>query len=91
MILRFFLALVLLVPLARPQTSSPPPNPSQLSDAEQKSLRSALERTGGSPIELIHALEQHLAQYPTSPKRPELERILVKAAIESNDANRTIL
>ena len=91
MILRFCLALVLLIPLARPQISPPKQNAGQLSDAEQKSLRSALERAGGSPIELIHALEQHLAQYPASPRRPELERILVKAAIEANDANRTIL
>jgi hypothetical protein len=34
------------------------------------------------------AIENHLKQYPNSPRRAELERALVKTAIELNDDRR---
>ena len=38
----------------------------------------------------MRALENHLAKYPNSPKKPEIERALVKAAIELKDDRRII-
>ncbi len=39
----------------------------------------------------MRALEAHLAKFPDSPKRAELERVLVKGAIETKDDRRIIL
>ncbi len=58
---------------------------------EQQAINQAVAEAGTSPIELIRVLENHLAKYPKSVKRPELERVLVKAAIETNDDRRLIL
>ena len=60
-------------------------------DAEEKELSSALAEAGSSQIDFVHALENHLAKYPNSPKKPELERALVKSAIELKDDRRIIL
>ncbi len=65
--------------------------PQDLSDAEQKALSQSLGEAGSSPIELVRALETHLAKFPQSPKRAELERVLAKAAIENKDDRRIIL
>jgi thiol-disulfide isomerase/thioredoxin len=61
-----------------------------LSTAEQTSLADALGEAGNSQIDFLHALENHLAKFPNSPKRAELERALVKSAIELKDAPRII-
>jgi thiol-disulfide isomerase/thioredoxin len=66
-------------------------SPQDLSPAEQESLNQAIGEAGSSPIELIRAVENHLAKFPMSPKRPDLERVLVKAAIETKDDRRIIL
>jgi thiol-disulfide isomerase/thioredoxin len=60
-------------------------------DGEEKALSKALAEAGSSQIDFIRALEQHLAQYPNSPKKAEIERALVKAAIDLKDDRRTIL
>src|SRR5437899_9411629 len=62
-----------------------------LSEAEQKALSEALSEAGSSPIELVRALETHLAKFPDTPKRAELERLLAKGAIETKDNRRVIL
>ena len=62
-----------------------------LTEAEQRSLSEALAEAGSSPVEFVRALENHLARYPASPKRAEIERALVKAAIESKDERRIVL
>ncbi len=54
-------------------------------EAEQESLQQALAEAGNSPVEFVRALESHLKQYPDSPRRSELERALVKTAIDLND------
>jgi thiol-disulfide isomerase/thioredoxin/Flp pilus assembly protein TadD len=64
---------------------------SGLSDAEQQHLRESLGRATNSPQDIMRALEQHLQQFPNSPKRPEIERALVKAAIETHDDRRIVL
>jgi thiol-disulfide isomerase/thioredoxin len=62
-------------------------NPAQ---QEAQSLQQALGEAGNSPVEFVRALERHLKQYPDSPRRAELERALVKTAIDLNDDARVI-
>jgi thiol-disulfide isomerase/thioredoxin len=45
---------------------------------------------GTSPVDLIRGLEAHLAKYPNSVQRAEVERSLAKAAIDSNDIPRIV-
>jgi thiol-disulfide isomerase/thioredoxin len=63
----------------------------ELPEAEQKELGLALSEAGNSPPELVRALERHLAKYPQSPQRDELERTLLKAAIEAGDKRRILI
>jgi thiol-disulfide isomerase/thioredoxin len=65
--------------------------PQELPPGEQQALSQALSEAGTSPIELVRALENHLAKFPLSPKRAELERLLVKGALETKDERRIIL
>ncbi len=62
-----------------------------LPEAEQRALSQILAEAGSSPIEMVRALEAHLAKFPQSTKRAELERVLAKAAIENKDDRRIIL
>jgi thiol-disulfide isomerase/thioredoxin len=81
---RFFLsAALLLATLCHAQQQSP--------DAEQKELQAALSEAGNSPIEFARVLERHLEKYPKSAQKDELERALVKAAMEANDSKRILL
>jgi thiol-disulfide isomerase/thioredoxin len=56
--------------------------------AEQSSLQKALSEAGNSPLEFMRAIENHLKEYPNSPQRADLERALVKTAIDLNDDQR---
>ncbi len=60
-------------------------------DTEAKALSDALAEAGNSQIDFVRALENHLAKYPDSAKKPEIERALVKAAIELKDDRRIVL
>ena len=60
-------------------------------DTEDKSLSNALAEAGSSQIDFVRALENHLAKYPNSAKKAEIERALVKAAIETKDDKRIVL
>ena len=71
--------------LAAGSPQQTPPKPSPISPAEQAALEKALGEAGGSPVEYLRAIEKHLAKYPNSPRRPELERAAVRAAAEAND------
>ena len=66
------------------QQSQPSPAPST---EEQQDLMRAVNE-GTSPVDLIRALEAHLAKYPNTVQRADLEHTLAKAAIESNDVPR---
>jgi thiol-disulfide isomerase/thioredoxin len=79
---RLLLAAFLAVPFCLPQ---------ELPEAEQRALTQALSEAGSSPIELVRALEGHLAKFPQTVKRPDIERLLVKGAIENKDDRRIIL
>ncbi len=63
----------------------------QLSQAEQDSLNQALGEAGNNAVEFVRAVENHLKKFPNSPKRPELERALMKTAIDLNDDRRILL
>lgn len=78
---RFALALLLASTLAA-QT---------LSEAkEEEELRQAMGEAGSSPLEITRALERHLRKYPKSARRDEIERTLVKTAIEARDSARIL-
>ena len=61
-----------------------------LTQNEQSSLQQALGEAGNSPVEFVRAIEDHLRKFPNSPRRAELERALVKTAIELRDDPRII-
>ena len=61
------------------------------SEKEQDDLRRALSEAGSSPIEFIRALESHLNRYPNTPNKADIDRALVKAAIEARDNRRIVL
>jgi thiol-disulfide isomerase/thioredoxin len=78
-----WLSLVVLVSLAAGQQTDP--------QAEAKELNTALAEAGNSQIDFIRALETHLAKFPDSSKKPEIERALTRASIELKDERRIIL
>ena len=59
--------------------------------SEDQALSNALSEAGSSPIEFIRVLERHLERFPETPRRAEVERALVKAAMETKDDRRIIL
>ncbi len=81
---RLLAALGLTLALAAAQQKSSP-------SPEQQDLDRALSEAGASPVEFLRAIESHLAKYPDSPKKPELERAAVRAAMDANDDRRIVL
>ncbi len=59
-------------------------------EAEQKELSAALAEGGSSPLEFTRVLEAHLRKYPNSAQTDEIERALVKTAIEAKDDVRIV-
>jgi len=59
-------------------------------EQEQRLLQQAVSEVGNSPVEFIRAAERHLRRHPNSLLRAELERAVLKAAIDSRDIRRTI-
>jgi thiol-disulfide isomerase/thioredoxin len=66
----------------------PQPGPEPSNEEQQDLMRAVNE--GTSPVDLIRSLEAHLAKYPNSVQRADLERTLAKAAVESNDLPRIV-
>ncbi len=58
--------------------------------SEDEELRQAMGEAGSSPMEISRALEKHLARYPQSPRREEIERALIKSAIDNRDNARIL-
>jgi thiol-disulfide isomerase/thioredoxin len=52
---------------------------------ERDELRRALTEANNSPLEILRAVEKHLARYPDSVYRPELEHHAAEAAIAIDD------
>jgi thiol-disulfide isomerase/thioredoxin len=63
----------------------------EVSENERADLRAGLSEAGSSQVEFIRAIERHLQKYPQTGQRPELERALVKAAVEVRDSRRVLL
>jgi thiol-disulfide isomerase/thioredoxin len=59
-------------------------------DIEEQELRRTLAEAGSSGIDMVRTLEAHLAKYPKTARRAEIERALVSAAMEMNDRERVI-
>ncbi len=57
---------------------------------EQAALESAIRDAGNSPADFMRALENHLAKYPNTPRRIEIENALVKAAMATGDGRRIV-
>ena len=73
------------------QNGPKPAQPAKSASAqESEDLENALSEAGSSPYEYLRAIEKHLAKYPDSPRKAELERAAVRAAMEANDDARTI-
>ncbi len=87
-----FLAALLLSGWAVWAQNAPHPAtpPSSAAPSEDQQLSDALGEAGNSPVDFIRALEKHLAKYPHTPRRNEIERALVKAAIDAQDNKRLI-
>jgi len=50
---------------------------------EEDQLQQALSEAGPSPVEFIRAIENHLSRFPRTSRRPDLERAMVKAAMDA--------
>lgn len=59
-------------------------------ETEENHLRSVLAGASSGPEAFIKAIETHLAKYPNAPRRAEMERSLVQAAIETRDDERVV-
>jgi thiol-disulfide isomerase/thioredoxin len=69
--------------------AAPPARAQQeLSEQEEEQLRQRVGEAGSSPIEFIRALEAHLKKFPNSPRRADLERGILKAAMDARDNRR---
>ena len=78
--------------LAGAQNAPPPAAPPSQAAAsdEERHLNETISEADNSPVDFVRALEKHLARYPHTSRRNELERALVKAAIEAKDDARII-
>jgi thiol-disulfide isomerase/thioredoxin len=72
--------------LAQDDKKPEPPKP----DPEQQELNTALADAGNSSIDFTRALENHLKKYPNSTRKLEIQRALVKTAIEAKDDARIL-
>lgn len=68
----------------------PAPQP-PTAEAEQQALREALAEAGSSKVDFLRAIERHLARFPNTAQREELERAALSAAIEVRDRRRVVL
>ncbi len=92
--MRLFLAALFFAMLAWAQNAAPPASPAKPASNpaadENQQLSQAISEAGNSPVDFIRALEKHLAKYPNTTRRNEIERAVVKAAIEAKDERRVI-
>lgn len=88
-----FIALFALT-LCLPAQEAKPPQAQEAkptaADEEQQVLRQALGEAGNSPVEFLRALEGHLKKYPQTARREEIERAILKSAIQAEDRKRII-
>ncbi len=58
--------------------------------SEEAALQHAMAEAGSSPADFIRVLEAHLAKFPKTERRAEIEGALAKAAMETDDSRRII-
>jgi thiol-disulfide isomerase/thioredoxin len=85
--MRLAAAVFILGALCRAQNPPPAQDPNT---GESQDLSQAVSEAGNSPVDFIRLLEKHLAKYPQSTRRGEIERALVKAAVQAKDDKRLI-
>lgn len=77
-----------------PPTLIPPEPPAAAakapSDAEQQDLMRAVNEAGGSAIDQIRVFETYLKKWPNTSQRPDIEKVLFKAAVDTKDNPRII-
>ncbi len=56
--------------------------------SEDTALQEALAEAGNSPVDFMRALESHLAKFPKTSRRAEVERAIAKTAMETDDERR---
>jgi thiol-disulfide isomerase/thioredoxin len=90
--MKFPVALLVFAGMAFAQTApqTAPQTRAAADQDEQQQLSLALGEAGTSPVDYIRALEKHLAKFPNSARKNDIERALVKAAIEAKDDRRII-
>lgn len=54
-------------------------------DLEEQALKAGVRDANGSQVDIIRALEKHLAQFPESRRREEIHYVLLKSAIDLGD------
>ena len=85
--MRSILLLILAASLLPAQTA-----PQALSrEEEQRLLQEDVSQVGNSPVDFIRAGERHLKRFPHSLIRDDLDRAILRAAIDVSDFRRTIL
>ncbi|HZL56895.1 MAG TPA: redoxin family protein [Bryobacteraceae bacterium] len=70
---------------------TPPEPKSGSAEQEQLDLSKAIGEAGSSGVDYVRALERHLAKYPESKRRAEIEKALAKSAVDANDHTRILL
>jgi thiol-disulfide isomerase/thioredoxin len=84
--MRAILLLILATALLSAQTASQPLS----REEEQRLLQEDVSQAGNSPVDFIRAGERHLKRFPNSLIRDDLDRAILRAAIDVSDFRRTI-
>lgn len=58
---------------------------------EDEHYRKVIMEAGVSPVDNTSALERHLKQFPNAPRRSDIERSILKSAMETRDNPRIVL
>jgi thiol-disulfide isomerase/thioredoxin len=72
------------------KVSDKPEKAEEAKPTELQELTRAVREAGNSPKDYIRVLEAHLAKYPASAHRAEIEGVLAKSAVELHDDARVI-
>jgi thiol-disulfide isomerase/thioredoxin len=81
---RIFVLIALLATVCLAQPAAKP-------DEEEEILRKSLADSSSSTIDLLNALEAHLKRFPNTKRRMEIDRALLRAALDLRDDKRIIL
>ncbi len=79
-------ALVLAAMMAGAFAQAPPASSAAASEDEE--LRQALTESSNSPQGMIRVLEAFLTKHPATAQRPDIEKILLKSAMDTKDVER---